>query len=231
MKFSEEDMLQGLLQVREIMRACGIDTSDIDEEMSPQLREKLQEFSVLDGKTYSITEIKEKKFKNLSGERWLPNCKYVSHPMNPKNYIEESCFKDFILREMLNDVANYILDNFGVSILAIGIVVNKDYHGELGMAIPVCNINTEAKLNVSVSQDYTVRGTGYEKSRVKHEYTWIKKFPEIRTAVEHNAKTFERIETVNSNLIAGLGFNSSVFGAKAEYNQSKKLSIYISYTK
>ena len=154
MKFSEEDILQSILLVREIMD----NIFDIDEEMSPQLREKLQEFSVLDGKTYSITEIKEKKFKNLSGERWLPNCKYISHPMNPNNYIEESCFKDFILREMLNDVANYILDNFGVSVLVIGIVVNKDYHGELGMAIPVCNINTEAKLNVSVSQDYTVRG-------------------------------------------------------------------------
>lgn len=192
---------------------------------------KTMDFITLDESRYSISEIEKMKFRNLSGERWIPNCKYVSHPMKPNEYIEEPCFKDFILREMLNDVVNYILDNFGVSTLVVGIVVNKDYHGELGVAIPVCNINAEAKLNVSISQDYTVRGTGYEKSRVKHEYTWIKKFPEIRTAVEHNAKTFERIENVDSSLSASLGFNSLAFGTNAEYNQNKKLSIYISYAK
>lgn len=189
------------------------------------------DYVILDGTKYAIDNLKEKKFKNVSGEKWIPGCSYISHPINTNHYIEKNCFKDYILREMLNDVVNYILDNFGVSLLVVGIVVNKDFNGELGVSIPVCNINSEAKLNISVSQDYTVRGTEYEKSKIKHEYTWIKKFPEIKTAVEHNAKSFERIENIDSSLTASLGFDVPYSDINASCSQNKKLSIYISYTK
>lgn len=193
----------------------------------------------LNNECYSEQELIESNFKNLSGKEWNSKKEYVSHPINKNSFIERDCYKDFILREIMNDVVNYILDNFGVSFLTVGLVTNANTSSnfDLGLSIPIVKINANAKINVSISQKYSFTGTGYEKSFTKHNYTWVDKFPEVITAVEHNAKSFERVESVENSLFTGFGLSSHsvvspLFDCDASYSRSSNndLYIYISYT-
>lgn len=180
---------------------------------------------------YSLDEIKGNGYVLRSGGNWQFGTNYLSHPVLKNEFIEASRYKDFILREILNDISGFILDHFAIENLAIGIVQEYNSTREGGFSISVKNINANANYDLQISSEYNVSFRGLEKSKNPKKHIWIDNFPEVKMAVEHNAKGFERVEKLNSVISASINAEFVAFGANVNGKNSDSLSVYISYSR
>ena len=108
-----------------------------------------------------ITLLQASNFINASNSDWKLNAIYVEHPRRSNMLIPVKEYKDYILREMVADIANYIQDNIMISRLTIGIV--SSFNNGLGATIPVHEINANAKIDCKVARDYVVNYIGSSK--------------------------------------------------------------------
>lgn len=130
------------------------------------------------------------------------------------------------IKDILNDIVNYVLDHFSLKQYVIGVVVDSTKDASVGISVKKFGI--KADFDVMISTDYSVRGEECEKSQEPHELSWIEEdFKDIKTAVDHNAKRFERVETIDKNSSIGGSIDFKVVNIGASYQNRNKLRIYI----
>ena len=81
--------------------------------------------------------------------------RFMLHTREGQNaFLRVEDYKDYILREMVSDIANYIIDHLSPQKITIGIVSNKG----IGAAapIPVEEIVIDAKLHCNISSSYCI---------------------------------------------------------------------------
>jgi len=139
------------------------------------------------------------RFKNCIKEQWKTGVMYVEHPYIPNALIEASLYKDFIIREMVADVANYITDNMAVSRLTIGLV--SKIGGKADAKISVKKINADATIDCNLAKDYMFSIENAKKGISEGKtYLWIEKFPDVISAIEHASERMEIVKKVAFNL-------------------------------
>ena len=164
-------------------------------------------------------------FINATNSDWKINGLYAEHPRRTHILIPVFDYNDYIKREMVADIANYIMDHLAVKKLVIGIVASNEAGAEA--CISVEKINLGATVSCNLERDYYVKYESAEKSGAEHEYIWVDRFPDIKTAVDHKSKTFEVINANEVELIAAVNAAGKI-GAKAV--KSKSVKLYISYS-
>ena len=172
-----------------------------------------------------ITLLQASNFINASNSDWKLNAIYVEHPRRSNMLIPVKEYKDYILREMVADIANYIQDNIMISRLTIGIV--SSFNNGLGATIPVHEINANAKIDCKVARDYVVKYIGSSKMNKNGDYVWIDKFPDVKSAVTHNVNEFEVIKETSIDLNINASISDTISGA---ISAEKKMKFYISYS-
>lgn len=138
------------------------------------------------------------------------------------------------LKEVLDDLVQYILSHFAVDSLIIG-YVNEETKGFSG-SISVdelknkLGISISGNLNALLSSNYHVCYKGLEKKETLMDHYWIDQlFPALVTAIRNNSKEFDCMETIKMTKQvegnASLGFVQG----KGSYEKQIEGTIYISY--
>lgn len=132
------------------------------------------------------------------------------------------------INHILNDIVKYILGHFPLKKYVVGVVV--DSSTDASAAISVKKLGIKSMFDVNVSSEYLVRNQDVKKSSEPFEPYWIKEdFPDIVTAVEHDSKCFERIESISKHSSIGASIDFSILDLGGSYQKEQKLKIYIYY--
>ncbi|XZM34535.1 hypothetical protein ACSXAY_05640 [Clostridium perfringens] len=122
----------------------------------------------LEGNLYFIDKEEElEKFYNPLGDRWVAKKKYyISHPKKErKNYLlEASKFHEYIVREQLEEIANYLHHELNINYLKIEAEEGNDFSPYTNVALEEMNLNDEGKvelkgdktLEIKWSENYTM---------------------------------------------------------------------------
>ena len=156
-------------------------------------------------------------FSNYQGQRWAHDTIYVEHPFVKHLLIPESDSKDILLREVVADISNYILDHISVSELIFGVVKSIG----LQASIPITEISSTAKIKCNLLKEYYHHVKNTTCTHQVRDYIWIASFPDIKSAIEHNAHSMENILSSTFDFTGEL--NGLGIGLKS------KLKFYISY--
>ena len=174
-----------------------------------------------------ITTVEQLRlYKNCVSDEWKTKVVYIEHPHRNGVLIESSLYKDYILREMVSDISNYIMNHLDLSKMVIGQVVSGK--GYAKVKVPVNQLNAEATIECSLNKNYvfSVSDTHVIPSD-EEKYVWINQFPDIISAVKHCSRTMEMCKSVALALDVGLGYGPATVNAGAK----KNYDFYISYTK
>lgn len=79
----------------------------------------LSELASKDIKT--ITSLEELDTFSCSESEWNKECIYIEHPIIPKRLIEARVYKDYILKELMAEIFDYITDNIAVKKIVLGL--------------------------------------------------------------------------------------------------------------
>lgn len=122
----------------------------------------------LEGNLYFIDKEEElEKFYNPLGDRWVAKKKYyISHPKKEReNYLlEASKFHEYIVREQLEEIANYLHHELNINSLKIEVEEGNDFSPYTNVALEEMNLNDEGKvelkgdktLEIKWSENYTM---------------------------------------------------------------------------
>ena len=106
----------------------------------------------LEGNLYFIDKEEElEKFYNPLGDRWVAKKKYyISHPKKEReNYLlEASKFHEYIVREQLEEIANYLHHELNINSLKIEVEEGNDFSPYTNVALEEMNLNDEGKVEL-----------------------------------------------------------------------------------
>ncbi|EOU1112222.1 hypothetical protein AB8I94_001065 [Clostridium perfringens] len=106
----------------------------------------------LEGNLYFIDKEEElEKFYNPLGDRWVAKKKYyISHPKKEReNYLlEASKFHEYIVREQLEEIANYLHHELNINSLKIEAEEGNDFSHYTNVALEEMNLNDEGKVEL-----------------------------------------------------------------------------------
>lgn len=106
----------------------------------------------LEGNLYFIDKEGElEKFYNPLGDRWVAKKKYyISHPKKEReNYLlEASKFHEYIVREQLEEIANYLHHELNINSLKIEVEDGNDFSFYTNIAIEEMNLNNDGKVEL-----------------------------------------------------------------------------------
>ncbi|HAT4281377.1 hypothetical protein P5F43_09615 [Clostridium perfringens] len=106
----------------------------------------------LEGNLYFIDKEEElEKFYNPLGDRWVAKKKYyISHPKKEReNYLlEASKFHEYIVREQLWEIANYLHHELNINYLKIEAEEGNDFSPYTNVALEEMNLNDEGKVEL-----------------------------------------------------------------------------------
>ncbi len=166
------------------------------------------------------------KYHNCISNEWKTKVLYVEHPHRKGVLIEAALYKDYILREMVADVSNYIMDHLDLSKLVVGLIVSDN--GNAKVKVPVEQVNAEAAIKCSLNKNYlfSVCDT-HAVPTDGAKYIWISQFPDIIAAVRHGSGKMEVRKKIALDLDVGVGAGK----ASANADRKKEHEFYISYSK
>lgn len=129
----------------------------------------------LEGNLYFIDKEEElEKFYNPLGDRWVAKKKYyISHSKKEReNYLlEASKFHEYIVREQLEEIANYLHHELNINSLKIEVEDGNDFSFYNNIAIEEMNLNDEGK--VELKGDKTLEIKWSENVNSQNEFLWI----------------------------------------------------------
>jgi len=161
----------------------------------------------LEGNLYFIDKEEElEKFYNPLGDRWVAKKKYyISHPKKErKNYLlEASKFHEYIVREQLEEIANYLHHELNINYLKIEAEEGNDFSPYTNVALEEMNLNDEGKvelkgdktLEIKWSENYTMDYEAKQEEKEvdclesgnlngKNEFLWIEDFEGLVNRVQ-----------------------------------------------
>ncbi|MDK0956417.1 hypothetical protein P5F62_08345 [Clostridium perfringens] len=106
----------------------------------------------LEGNLYFIDKEEElEKFYNPLGDRWVAKNKYyISHPKKEReNYLlEASKFHEYIVREQLEEIANYLHYELNINSLKIEAEEGNDFSPYTNIVLEEMNLNNDGKVEL-----------------------------------------------------------------------------------
>ncbi|ELC8344528.1 hypothetical protein ACSXAR_04860 [Clostridium perfringens] len=140
----------------------------------------------LEGNLYFIDKEEElERFCNPLGDRWVAKKKYyISHPKKAReNYLlEASKFHEYIVREQLEEIANYLHHGLNINSLKIEVEDGNDFSFYTNIAIEEMNLNDEGK--VELKGDKTLEIKWSENVNSQNEFLWIDDFDGLVNRVQ-----------------------------------------------
>lgn len=140
----------------------------------------------LEGNLYFIDKEEElERFCNPLGDRWVAKKKYyISHPKKAReNYLlEASKFHEYIVREQLEEIANYLHQGLNINSLKIEVEDGNDFSFYTNIAIEEMNLNDEGK--VELKGDKTLEIKWSENVNSQNEFLWIDDFDGLVNRVQ-----------------------------------------------
>ena len=140
----------------------------------------------LEGNLYFIDKEEElEKFYNPLGDRWVAKKKYyISHPKKEReNYLlEASKFHEYIVREQLLEIANYLHHELNINYLKIEAEEGNDFSPYTNVALEEMNLNDEGK--VELKGDKTLEIKWSENVNSQNEFLWIDDFDGLVNRVQ-----------------------------------------------
>ncbi|EDT70954.1 hypothetical protein QYB24_001496 [Clostridium perfringens] len=140
----------------------------------------------LEGNLYFIDKEEElEKFYNPLGDRWVAKKKYyISHPKKEReNYLlEASKFHEYIVREQLLEIANYLHYELNINSLKIEVEEGNDFSSYTNIVLEEMNLNDEGK--VELKGDKTLEIKWSENINSQNEFLWIEDFEGLVNRVQ-----------------------------------------------
>ena len=106
----------------------------------------------LEGNLYFIDKEEElEKFYNPLGDRWVAKKKYyISHPKKEReNYLlEASKFHEYIVREQLEEIANYLHHELNINSLKIEVEEGNDFSSYTNVALEGMKLKDHGKVEL-----------------------------------------------------------------------------------
>lgn len=182
---------------------------------------------MMDKDIKEIKTVEELSEYSCVEDSWKKDCIYVEHPRIPKLLIEASVYKDFILKNMMAEIFDYITDRIAVKKIVLGLE-NKGKM-KVGASVPINSLVADAKITGSLNSSYvsTMENVSCTNDDNK-EYPWLKYYPDIVAAVKKNAGKMEIKQSIKMNLEVGLGLSGAIKGA---FSAEQEYSFYVYYEK
>lgn len=140
----------------------------------------------LEGNLYFIDKEEElEKFYNPFGDRWIAKKKYyISHPKKEReNYLlEASKFHEYIVREQLEEIANYLHHELNINSLKIEVEEGNNFSSYTNIVLEEMNINNYGK--VELKGDKTLEIKWIENINSQNEFLWIDDFDGLVNKVQ-----------------------------------------------
>lgn len=154
----------------------------------------------LEGNLYFIDKEEElEKFYNPLGDRWVAKKKYyISHPKKEReNYLlEASKFHEYIVREQLEEIANYLHSQININSLKIEGEEGNDFSSYNNIVLEEMNLNNDGK--VELKGDKTLEIKWSENVNSQNEFLWIDDFEGLVNRVQELKSSNKRGEDVGS---------------------------------
>lgn len=140
----------------------------------------------LEGNLYFIDKEEDlEKFYNPLGDRWVAKKKYyISHPKKEReNYLlEASKFHEYIVREQLEEIANYLHHELNINSLKIEVEEGNDFSSYTNIVLEEMNLNDDGK--VELKEDKTLEIKWSENINSQNEFLWIDDFEGLVNMVQ-----------------------------------------------
>lgn len=140
----------------------------------------------LEGNLYFIDKEEDlEKFYNPLGDRWVAKKKYyISHPKKEReNYLlEASKFHEYIVREQLKEIANYLHHELNINSLKIEVEEGNDFSSYTNIVLEEMNLNDDGK--VELKEDKTLEIKWSENVNSQNEFLWIDNFEGLVNRVQ-----------------------------------------------
>lgn len=153
----------------------------------------------LEGNLYFIDKEEElERFCNPLGDRWVAKKKYyISHPKKEReNYLlEASKFHEYIFREQLLEIANYIHCELNINSLKIEVEEGNDFSAYTNVPIEEMKLKDHGK--VELRGDKTLEIKWSENVNSQNEFLWIEDFEGLVNKVEELKASNKRGEKEN----------------------------------
>lgn len=154
----------------------------------------------LEGNLYFIDKEEElERFCNPLGDRWVAKKKYyISHPKKEReNYLlEASKFHEYIFREQLLEIANYIHCELNINSLKIELEEGNDFSSYNNVPIEEMKLKDHGK--VELRGDKTLEIKWSENVNSQNEFLWIEDFEGLVNKVQELKASNKRGEDVGS---------------------------------
>lgn len=174
-----------------------------------------------------ITSLEQlSRFRNCTSSEWKKKTLYVEHPHRNNALIEATLYKDYIIREMVSDIANYISDHLDLSSMVIGLVDTRKANAKVNVSVKKINDKASLECNLDNNYAFTVNDT-HAAHPENASYTWIGMFPDVMSAVEHSAGKLEVRKKVSMDLNVNASHNKVAGGIGAK----RELEFYILFVK
>lgn len=153
----------------------------------------------LEGNLYFIDKEEElERFCNPLGDRWVAKKKYyISHPKKEReNYLlEASKFHEYIFREQLLEIANYIHCELNINSLKIEVEEGNDFSAYTNVPIEEMKLKDHGK--VELRGDKTLEIKWSENVNSQNEFLWIEDFEGLVNKVQELKAANKRGEKEN----------------------------------
>lgn len=154
----------------------------------------------LEGNLYFIDKEEElERFCNPLGDRWVAKKKYyISHPKKEReNYLlEASKFHEYIFREQLLEIANYIHCELNINYLKIEVEEGNDFSSYTNVPIDGMKLKDHGK--VELRGDKTLEIKWSENVNSQNEFLWIEDFEGLVNKVQELKASNKRGEDIGS---------------------------------
>ncbi|MDU5492251.1 MAG: hypothetical protein E6094_04710 [Clostridium perfringens] len=160
----------------------------------------------LEGNLYFIDKEEElEKFYNPLGDRWVAKKKYyISHPKKEREIylLETSKFHEYIVREQLEEIANYLHHELNINSLKIEAEEGNDFSSYTNVAIEEMNINNDGKVELKGDKTLEIKWSGndtgdYEAKQGMKDADGLNKERDSNPLEESGEKSFKEDKARN----------------------------------
>ncbi|HAT4208839.1 TPA: hypothetical protein I9011_001141 [Clostridium perfringens] len=153
----------------------------------------------LEGNLYFIDKEEElEKFYNPLGDRWVAKKKYyISHPKKEReNYLlEASKFHEYIVREQLEEIANYLHHELNINSLKIEVEEGNDFSSYTNIVLEEMNLNDDGKVELKEDKTLEIKWSGndtrdYEANQGMKDANGLNKERDSNPLEESGEKSF-----------------------------------------
>lgn len=153
----------------------------------------------LEGNLYFIDKEEElEKFYNPLGDRWVAKKKYyISHPKKEReNYLlEASKFHEYIVREQLEEIANYLHHELNINSLKIEVEEGNDFSSYTNIVLEEMNLNDDGKVELKEDKTLEIKCSGndtrdYEANQGMKDANGLNKERDSNPLEESGEKSF-----------------------------------------